>query len=155
MAGLYDPALAKIRPDTENIIKRHIQLVQCREAGFWYKGKSYYLPEAYPNPLGQRIQLHPALREAMDNIHVEHKRLQDEAIKIRDLINHVLHDTIARDDLFVIFPECLHHHMRILQVPEITYDSTLPAEYIVYFQEQFKPHLTLIQERMVLNLLLA
>jgi hypothetical protein len=131
------------------IARRHAVLTNGLEA-FRYKGKLYW---GNTHIRGVRpTLLHNELKPIMDEWLSEHRILEEEQGKCKSYLSAILISADTQKDIRTLLPESLHPHVDFNSWPVAVYGQPDEANWDS-FLEQTKEAMSLIKQRMVINLI--
>jgi len=150
---LYDPVQRQLKTQIDDIIMRNTIIGRHSHKSFIYKGTVYSCDNT-PAPV-RKNRLDPSLREAMETYLAEIKRLNEEEVPyVLGFINQVLNSSEGMQDYLKLFPDALHPPLLNLAATCPCKTSMLPEEKVALLKEKNQSAITLMRERMVLNLLI-
>ncbi len=131
------------------IARKHAVLTNGLEA-FRYKGKLYW---GNTHIRGVRpTLLHNELKPIMDEWLSEHRILEEEQGKCKSYLSAILISADTQKDIRTLLPESLHPHVDFNSWPVAVYGQPDEANWDS-FLEQTKEAMSLIKQRMVINLI--
>ena len=150
---LYAPVQAQFEKRLEAIIYQNTMLNGASHKSFLYKGVVYSCDSA---PLPRRHnKLHTQLRGEMDNYIKEIKHLNETEVPyVMNFINQVLNSSNDLCDYLRVFPETLHASIRDLIATCSCRSTKLTEDQVESLKTNNENSISLLKERMVMNLLL-
>lgn len=149
---LYTPITNQMKSKLQDIILRNTLINKYSHKSFTYKNE-FYSDDATPPP---RImnRLHPSLVSDMENYLKEWKALnQEEIFYVMGFISQGLNASNNLQDYLKIFPEPLHQRLRQFSNYPSYCDTHLSQQKIQMIRDKNEKAISLIKQRMVLNLL--
>lgn len=129
------------------IARRHAVLTNGLEA-FRYKGELYWGNTNMRNV--RPTLLHNELKPIMDEWLSEHHILKEEQGKCESYLSAILMSADTQKDIQTLLPDSLHPHVDLTAWPESIHGVPTTWE---HFLEQTKEAMSLIKQRMVINLI--
>lgn len=153
IGSLYAPVRKRFNDRLENLVVRNTVLVGASHKSFIYKGKLYTV-DSSPAPRKSN-RLHPTLREEVEEYLKELRELETTELPyVQGFIIHALNSSNDFCDYFRIFPESLHGPLKKVVATCPCRAKKLEDEAVLEIRENNQKAISLIKERMVLNLLL-
>ena len=149
---LYTPITNQLKGKLQEIILRNTLINRYSHKSFTYKNE-FYSDDANLPPRRMN-RLHPSLVSDMENYLKELKTLnQEEVPYVMGFINQGLNATNYFQDYLKIFPEPLHQRLRHFINSCLNHDTYLSQQEIEKIQAKNEKAISMIKQRMVLNLL--
>ena len=150
---LYEPAISQFKSRLEAIISKNCTLNNTESRAFHYKGKQYASEHAtFPV---KRIRLHSLLHETMNNYVEELNKLNDyELPYVLGFLGQVLNSSDALPDYIGALPEAIHRPLMNLASQCPCKTGKLSQEAILDLKIRNQAPITLIKQRLVMNLLI-
>lgn len=150
---LYAPIQEQFEKRLEALIYRNTMLMGASHKSFVYKGVTYSCDSTPPPRRMNR--LHPQLKDDMEEYIRDVKHLNDTELPyVLGFINQVLNSSNDLCDYLRILPESLHDSIRRLIATCPCRAQHLSPDTVQTIQERNEEVISLIKERMVMNLLL-
>lgn len=153
---IYDPVYANFQKQLDTIIRKNAQLWVNRQEYMRYRNKIHATSAVGPaGPYPRKINLcHPGVRPQMRDYLREVDRLNQQEIPyVLGFITQVLNASNSLQDYFKVFPESVHQPIRDLVHRCNCRTHSLTKAQVTELQEKNQVPLSLMKQRMVLNLL--
>lgn len=156
---LYDPFRRQMRRRIQEIAVKNCRKLKSGHLHFVYKETLYNL-EDRTNPLPTaKNRLIPELRKDMEECLAEQRQIEDEMPYVMGFVVGVLNASNAPGDWLKLFPESTHYIMKkVLAAKEINLDwnkTTLPADIIEKMCVQYHELISIVKQRMTINILIS
>lgn len=147
---LYFPVEQDLKKRLKTIAEQNCRLLGVSHLSFSYKGVVFNTEHTLPPRYSTR--LHSSLYGAMSEYLHEKEQIDTyETPLVLGGINHLLNSTNNIEDVLVVLPVSLHSDLGVCF--RDTTKARLSQEELEKLKETLKPAITLMKERMALNLL--
>ena len=149
---LYDPVHLEYKQKMDRMIRKNCQLINSAYESFNFRGVTYAVTNAALPKKANR--LHPSLQEPFLHLLNEIKTLNEyEVPQVLGLINRVLNSSNNPQDYLKYFPTAIHAPLlKIIGTCPCRID-VLEAERVAKFQQEQAVPISLLKQRLVLNLI--
>ena len=148
--SLYLPVAQDLKKQLKAIAEQNCRLLGVSHLSFSYKGVVFYTEHTLPPRYSPR--LHSSLYGAMSEyLHESGQINAYEKPIVLGGINHLLNSTNNIEDVLVVLPSSLHSDLEVCS--RDTTKARLNQKKLEKLKETLKPAITLMKERMALNLL--
>jgi hypothetical protein len=151
---LYSAVLDDFQNRIDEIIEQNTILGKYNSKHLFYKGNYYFGngPVLWAS-VRKYNKLVPDLKDKMEQYLKDKKEFEEEEHYVLGFFNQVLNASTKLEDYLKIFPECLHSALKKMFAPFPEYPGSLEDSVIAEIIKKNKKPISLIKQRMVLNLL--
>lgn len=149
---LYDPVQREYKQRMDKLIRKNCQIIGSAYESFNFRGETYAVDNS---PLPRKAnKLHPTLQDAFLHLLGEIKTLNEyELPQVLGFINRVLNSSNNLQDYLRLFPAAIHTPLLKVINPCPCRIDQLEAERVAKFQLDQALPISLLKQRLVLNLI--
>lgn len=151
---LYSAVLDDFQNRIDEIIEQNTILGKYDRNHLFYKGKYYFgNGSVLWGSVRKYNKLVPDLKDKMEQYLKDKKEFEEEKHYVLGFFNQALNASTKVEDYLKIFPECLHSELKKIFASSPKYQGSLEDSVITEIIKKNEKPISLIKQRMVLNLL--